>query len=241
MTPDLKQAEAFYRAVVGWEIADSGMPGMTYLILKTRGAEVGGLMALPADSGLPSMWGGYIYSRDVAGDCRRAVSLGGRVFKEPEDIPGVGRFAVLADPGGAAFNIFQPGPQAPRAEVAPGTPGRIAWNNLAAGDARREWAFYEAMFGWTRTQAYEMAPGLIYQTFAAGPNCAGGMMTATPDHPATMWTFFFAVDGIDAAAARVAAHGGRVLMGPMAVPSDEWIVEAADPFGATFGLVAGRR
>ena len=103
MTPDLKQAEAFYRAVVGWEIADSGMPGMTYLMLKARGVDVGGMMTLPADSGLPSMWGGYIHSRDVDADCRRAVSLGGRVCKEPEDIPDVGRFAVLADPGGVVF------------------------------------------------------------------------------------------------------------------------------------------
>jgi len=241
MTPDLKAAETFYREVVGWTIADSGMPGMTYLILRAQGADLGGMMALPRDCGLPSMWTGYIYSADVEADCRRAVSLGGSVMKEPEDIPGVGRFAVLADPGGAAFNIFRPQSSGTRAEIPPGTPGRVAWNNLAAGDGRREWAFYEAMFGWTKTQAHEMGPGMIYQTFAAGPNCAGGMMTATPAHPARVWTFFFAVDGIDSAAARVRAQGGRILMEPMEVPGGDWIVEAADPFGANFGLVAPKR
>lgn len=240
MTPDLKAAERFYAAVVGWTIADSGMPGMSYSILKAGEVMVGGMMGM-MPGGPTSMWTGYIYSADVDADAERAVKLGGSICKEPADIPGVGRFAVLADPGGAMFNIFKPNSSESPAEVAPNTPGHIAWNSLSTGDAAREWAFYESMFGWTKAEAHQMGPDLVYQTFATGKAPVGGMMNATAQHPDHKWTFLFAVAGIDAATKRVSDNGGKVLMGPMQVPGGNWIIDATDPAGAGFGLVSASK
>jgi hypothetical protein len=142
MTPDLKAAESFYAKVAGWKIADSGMPGMSYSILSAGDTMIGGMMGMSAGAdGPPPMWSGYIYSSDVDADAKRAVKLGGSICKEPQDIPEVGRFAVIADPHGAMFNLFKPkGEQQPE-KVAPDTPGHIGWRELHAGDGEAAWRY----------------------------------------------------------------------------------------------------
>ena len=44
---------------------------------------------------------------DVDADTQKAVGLGAMVAVEPHDIPGTGRFSILADPQGAVFALFQ--------------------------------------------------------------------------------------------------------------------------------------
>ncbi len=240
MTPDLKAAAAFYSAVVGWTIADSGMPGMGYFILKAGDIDVGGMMGV-VEGGPPPMWTGYIHSADVDGDAKRAVKLGGTVCRAPEDIPGVGRFAVLADPGGAMFNIFKPNSSESPKEVPAGTPGHIGWCDLRAGDGKAAWKFYSKMFNWTKEGTMDAGPGGPYLMFAAGKEMVGGMMTNSSGRPGAHWLFLFNVDAIDAAVARIKAAGGKVTLEPMAVPGDSWIIEAEDPHGAVFGLLAPKR
>lgn len=239
MTPDLAASRKFYAAVIGWKIADSGMPGMSYSILKAGDIDVGGMMEMTG--GPPPMWTGYIYSPDVDADTKRAVKLGGSVCKEPEDIPGVGRFAVLADPGGAMFNIFTPNSSESPKEVPPYTPGHVGWRDLRAGDGDAAWAFYSKMFGWTEEGSMESGTGATYRMFATGKDMVGGMMTKRPETAQASWQFFFNTDAIDAAAARVKAAGGKVTMEPMEVPGNDWIIEAEDPHGASFGIVAHKR
>jgi predicted enzyme related to lactoylglutathione lyase len=53
------------------------------------------------------------------------------------------------------------------------------------------------------------------------------------------WSFYFRVDDVDAAKARVEAAGGTVVNGPMEVPGGERVLQAVDPDGAGFGLLSG--
>jgi predicted enzyme related to lactoylglutathione lyase len=69
----------------------------------------------------------------------------------------------------------------------------------------------------------------------------GGMMTKMAETPRPHWLYYFNVDAIDAAVARIAAAGGKVVNGPMEVPGGSWIVNAVDPQGAMFALVAPKR
>ena len=107
----LAAAGEFYASVLGWRVADSGMAGFTYHLARTDGGMVAGLMEMPDDvSGMPPAWTLYFGVDDAdraAADIRAA---GGRIFREPADIPGTGRFAVVADPQGAAFGILAPLP-----------------------------------------------------------------------------------------------------------------------------------
>ena len=244
MTSDPAAARAFYTQVVGWQATDSGMPGMDYTLLSAGPHQVGGLMALPPEAcaaGVPPNWSGYLAVDDVDAKAAAVQQAGGQVLRPAADIPGVGRFAVVADPAGAAFCLYKDNNPAAMTPPALGTPGTVGWHELMAGALVPAWAFYSALFGWTKAEAIDTGPMGIYQLFGAGDAPIGGMMTKPAEMPAAAWLYYFNVDAIDAAAGRLQAAGGRVINGPMEVPGGSWIVQAMDPQGAMFALVAPKR
>jgi len=196
-----------------------------------------------AASDAPPGWFGYIGVDDTDAMAQRIVDAGGRVLRAPDDIPQVGRFAVVADPGGAAFMLLTP---LPRDEVPPkpdpGTAGTVGWHELYAGNGEAAaFAFYSKLFGWTTVDEMDMGEMGKYRIFAIDGAQSGGMMDKPPQTPAAAWGFYVNVDGIDAAIERITANGGKVQMGPHEVPGGSWIVQATDPQGVNFALVSVRR
>ena len=101
MGDDRRTAAEFYTNVVGWSAKDAGMASFPYEVLSTGDHMVAGMMDIPADAkamGARPSWMGYIWVEDVDAALPKLVAAGGKVFKEPADIPGVGRFAVVSDP-----------------------------------------------------------------------------------------------------------------------------------------------
>lgn len=246
MTSDAAAATAFYQQVVGWVPTPGGMPDLDYTLLEAGGTQVAGLMALPAAAaaaGAQPCWMGYVAVSDVDTKVAALQAAGGAVHHPPADIPGVGRFATVADPHGAVVCLFKGSGSDEPPLSTPGAPGSFAWNELLADDLDSAWAFYSSLLGWTRDTAIDMGPLGTYQLFAAaaGQPAIGGMMTRTPDVPAARWEHYIAVPAIDAAADRVRAAGGQVLMGPMEVPGGSWVINCLDPQGARFSLVAPGR
>jgi len=243
MTNDLDAAEAFYKTVVGWNSETWGGPDMRYLIMKAGETGVAGLMTIPAEAaamGARPGWVGYIYAANVDAATEKLRKAGGKVHREPSDIPEIGRFSVVADPQGAMFMLFSPSGEA-GAPPPPSTPGHIGWRELYAEDGKTAFDFYAGQFGWTKADAMDMGAMGTYQLFAAGADPIGGMMTKTPDVPVPMWLYYFNVPAIDEAQARVEAHGGQVINGPMEVPGGSWILQGIDPQGAMFALLAPAR
>ena len=243
MTNDVDGAAGFYSAVVGWEARDSGMEGFDYRLFHSGDSMVAGLMARPEEAaGSPPGWLGYVGVADVDAAAEKAKSLGATVHVEPRDIPGIGRFAVIADPQGAVVALFgsdsEPPPQPPM-----GTPGQIGWNELYASDWEKLFTFYETLFGWKKGIAVPMGEMGTYQLVAAasGDESFGGMFNKPPQVPVNYWLYYFSVDEIDAAAERVKANGGTVLMGPMEVPGGAFIIQCQDPQGAMFALTGPRK
>jgi hypothetical protein len=246
MTTDQPAAEEFYRNVVGWEMADAGQPGMRYTILSAGQRGVGGLMALPAEAceaGAKPGWTGYVGVADTDAAAKRIAASGGAIHRGPDDIPNVGRFALVADPGGAVFMLFTPLPREQELPpVAPLTPGHVGWHELYAGNGEEAaFAFYSAHFGWTTIETLDMGAMGKYRIFGADGVPFGGMMDKPAGVPASAWAFYVNVDGIDAAVKRIHANDGQVLMGPHEVPGGSWIVQALDPQGANFALVSPAR
>lgn len=236
ITTDQPAAERFYADVVGWKMTDSGMPGMKYTIINAGETPVGGVMSM--DNGPPPVWMGYIGVDDVDAYAAKVKAAGGAVHKGPEDIPGVGRFAVVVDPQGAAFVLFK-GNGAPDPEPLPYmTPGTTGWHELHTTDWEAAWDFYSGLFGWAKDEAMDMGPMGTYQLFGtgAGANAVGAMFNSS-DAPRPMWLYYFGVPSIAAAQAKIEAGGGKVINGPMEVPGGMWIVNALDPQGAMFALV----
>jgi len=243
MTTDTVSATEFYCSVIGWTARDSGL-GKPYTILSAGETGVGGLMALPdraREAGARPGWMGYIGVSDVDAFAARIREARGRVHHDAEDIPEVGRFAVVADPQGAPFVLFQPSRAEPPPRAPAGTPGHVGWHELQANNAEEAFAFYASLFGWTKAQAIDMGAMGVYQLFATGGEPVGGMMTRCEAMPGPFWLYYFNVDGIDAAASRVKDRGGRITNGPLQVPGGSWIIQCLDPQGAMFAMVSATR
>lgn len=105
---DPARAKAFYSEVFGWEWREQDMGPMgTYHVIRVGDLEVGGCMQLPPGAEGPQAWMHYVNVGDVDAMHTKASGLGASTFVPPMDIPGVGRFCVLADPTGAAFALVR--------------------------------------------------------------------------------------------------------------------------------------
>jgi len=108
LTTDAERSLPFYRAVFEWShrTMDLGQAG-TYHLFGRDGKDVAGMLELAAGALPRSLWVPYFVVADVDGDFARATGMGARVHIPPQDVPGVGRFAMLADPTGAVFSLFR--------------------------------------------------------------------------------------------------------------------------------------
>lgn len=107
MTSDPEAALAFYKKLLGWDSDKMEMSAGAYHVLKIGDVAVGGVMKTPPEAGpMPPAWGCYVTVADVDATAAQVPGLGGKVFVPPMDIPGVGRFAVIADPQGAVLNLI---------------------------------------------------------------------------------------------------------------------------------------
>jgi predicted enzyme related to lactoylglutathione lyase len=248
MTSDQDAAIAFYTAVVGWNAADQPNSDLDfrYTILSAGERGMGGLMQLTDEmraGGARPGWVGYIHVDETDAKANEIAEAGGKVLMGPADIPNIGRFAMVADPGGAAFYVMTPLPRGdapPPAE--PTTPGLVSWHELysSLGD-KAAFDFYSRLFGWETMHEMDMGPMGTYRIFGAEGVQMGGMMNKPDNIPVSAWGFYINVDGIDAAIERIGANGGQVRMGPHEVPGGSWVVQAIDPQGAAFALVSTTR
>jgi predicted enzyme related to lactoylglutathione lyase len=240
MTPDTGAAAKFYASFLPWTAKDAGTPGMNYTLFNLGDFGVAGMMAMPADAAprnIPPNWSGYIAVDDVDAVAARIKKDGGAIHHDPQDIPGIGRFAVAADPQGAVFLLFKPTRTDAPPLPAPSTPGIVGWRELHTTDRKAAMDFYAKQFGWGKGEAMDMGPMGTYQIVTRGDAMLGGMFDspAAARHP--FWLYYFNVAGIDAALEKVTKAGGKLTNGPMQVPGGNWIVQCVDPQGAHFALV----
>ena len=237
MTPDVEGAKRFYGEVVGWDF--SHQPP-AYDVALVGGMGVGGIMARPPELGnTPPFWSGYIAVKNVDKACVQLKKLGGKVHREPWDIPDTLRMAVVSDPVGAVFNMYTPMPRGAMKQPSAGATGTIGWNELMTADVDGAAKFYAKMFGWSKGGVHDMGPEYgKYHLLNVKKKNHAGMMKRPGMMPRDHWGFYFYVHGIDAAAARVKSHGGKITNGPMQVPTGSWVVNAQDPQGAHFSLMS---
>lgn len=244
MGNDLPAAVDFYRHVVGWTSRDGGRTDFRYEVALADGHPVGGLTTIPADAkamGAKPGWLGYVWVENVDLALPKLLQAGGRVYKAPADIPDIGRFAVAADPYGGTLMLFRDFGGKPPAPLAKGTPGTIGWHELACDDGLKAFEFYRGFFGWSSIGDFDMGSMGVYRMFDTGHGEQGGIMTRPSGLPTSLWLYYVNVAALDPAIERIKAKGGRVAHGPIEVPGGQWVVQALDPEGAVFALVAPKR
>jgi hypothetical protein len=242
LSTDVAAAKAFYAKVVGWSVQDMPMPGMSYTLLFAGATQIGGMMATPADAaraGLRPHWGCYIEVDDCDGAASKLERLGGKIHRAPTDIPNVGRFAAVADPQGAMFNLFKPTQSGERSVS--NVPGQVSWHELHTQDRVKAFDFYSEMFGWQKGESHDMGPMGTYQLFTINGVPSGGVFNSPAAGAAPFWLVYFNVAEIEAGAKRITEGGGKITNGPMQVPGGTWVIQAADPQGAAFALASLRK
>lgn len=234
-TPDPAAAQRFYPAVLGWGTAPFVADWGTYTMWTRQAGghdSLGGIQ--PGSQDQPPGWLAHVTAPDADATARRAVELGGRVVVPPEDIPGVGRFAVIADPWGAGLSAFTPSDGGGDEPDEPPV-GAFSWHELASGGSAEEaFGFWADLFGWVKTDAFDMGPDGLYQMYGAGGRPYGGIYHVS-GHPAG-WLHYVRVDDVDRAAAAARQAGGSVDQEPMEVPGGNRIAQLRDPQGARFAV-----
>jgi Predicted enzyme related to lactoylglutathione lyase len=243
MTPNPDAAVGFYSTVLGWgtQIWQGPEP---YTMFANGDVTLGGIWPLDADQqadGATPQWMPYVGVRDVDATAAEAARLGATVLKQPQDIPDTGQFAVLRDPQGAIFAIFAPqnhaGAQEAAQEDAAPQQGEFSWHELTTTDHAAAFDFYSRIFGWEKTESFDMGPMGVYQMYGQAGSTYGGMFNKTPEMPVSPnWLCYVRVDDVKRAAEAVKRGGGTVTNGPMEVPGGSWIAQCVDPQGAPFAV-----
>lgn len=236
-TSDPEAAKGFYTTLFGWEYDDRPIPeeagGGTYTMLTKNGKEVAALSA--ARGGGPSYWTSYVTVESADDSAAKAKELGATVMMEPFDVLDVGRMAVIQDPTGAVFCIWEPRGSI-GAEIV-NEPGSLTLNQLNTSDPERALEFYSGLFGW-RSEAVDGGE-IPYWGVYLGERLNAGAMQLQPDAGApSHWLTYFGTESVEAGAERIGELGGQVMVPPTEVPGGK-IVVAQDPQGAIFGLFAG--
>jgi predicted enzyme related to lactoylglutathione lyase len=252
--PDPDAGVRFYEALFGWEFEDVMPPdaGGSYFVGRIRGGDVAAIGSIPDGAPATARWNTYVWVDRADAAVASAREAGGTAM-EPVDVMDAGRMAVVTDPEGATFCVWEPGKH--RGAQVVNEHGALNFNDLATRDLPGAEAFYGALFGWKaltlpsgvmwalpgygdhleeatpglREQMAQMgAPdGFVDVVAAVGPIAADD--ATTPAH----WGVTFACDDVDATAARATELGGEVVAGPLDAPWTRLAV-IRDPQGATF-------
>jgi uncharacterized protein len=236
-TTDQEAAKAFYARLLGWSYDDRPVgEGIVYSMARLRGRDVAAISPQPErmrEAGAPPSWMSYVSVQDADATAARARELGATLFAEPFDVFDAGRMAVISDPEGAVFALWQAGTQIGAGVV--NEPGTLSWNDLATRDPEGAQRFYGELFGWTFDAA---AP--VYLTIRNGDRMNGGVrvMGQGEEQVPPHWLPYFAVEDLGASVALAGDAGGQALAPPMEVPAGRFAA-LADPHGAAFALFAG--
>lgn len=238
MTRDVAGAKKFYSKLTGWQ-AQAWPLDPAYTVCQSVAGPTAGIMAIPPDmpAEMPAHWLSYVGTRDVDGTVAAAVRAGGSIVKEPDDIKGAGRYAVLKDPQGAVFAILDPENARPENLGHPEL-GTFSWHELATTDNEAAFAFYSSLFGWDAITRMDMGPLGTYLIFGWGGQQRGGIYNKPPDMPAPPnWLPYAQHASADDAAKAALESGAKIMNGPMDVPGGSRIVALMDPSGAAFAVV----
>ncbi len=238
-TTDQAGARTFYAGLFAWMPRETPIgESETYTILENAGRDASALYTMRAEQrkmGIPPHWLSYVAVESADDMAKRAALLGAKVIMEPFDVMEIGRMAILLDPLGAMFALWQP--KTHKGVGVLDEPGSLSWTELMTTDPARARSFYSGLFGWT---ADEMTMGpSVYTIYKNNGRPAGGMMTITPDMGPVPpnWLPYFAVAATDGSVARAIMAGGKVSVPPTTVPGVGRFAVLIDPQGAHFGVI----
>jgi len=238
-TTDQSAAESFYCRIFGWSANKIPIgPNEVYTIYQLEGRHAAAACTIRPEQlqhGVPPHWGLYIAVQSADAGAARAAELGGTVLAPPFDVGDAGRMAILQDPTGAVFSIWQAGIN-PGIGIT-GVHGTFCWADLNTSDQGRAGQFYSGLFGWQIVKEDE-DQAHNYWHIKNGEEFIGGIPPASHHRPGApaYWLAYFNVSDCDAAAREAKNLGATLYMPPTDFEDVGRISVIADPQGATFAI-----
>jgi uncharacterized protein len=240
-TTDAKAAIGFYTDLFGWKTEDMPMPGGggPYTMARVGGKDVAGMAGMTPDmqaQHIPPHWNVYFSVANADASAKKAASLGGKIVAPPFDIGDSGRMAVLEDPSGAAFCLWQA-----NKHIGAGVksePGAPNWAELATRKVDACGSYYSRLFDW-RPETMNMGT-MNYTVFNVGTEGTGGMMEMMKDVPASVpsnWSVYFVVANCDQSAVKAKSLGAKEIVPPTDIPNTGRFAMYLDPQGAGFSIL----
>jgi uncharacterized protein len=242
-TTDQSAAKDFYGSLFGWAVRDYPMgPGEIYSMFQIDGADAAAAYTLRSDQqaqGVPPHWLVYISVVDADETAKRAAELGGAVFAGPFDVSDYGRMAVLADPTGAMFAVWQA--KAHPGSTVAGVDGTLCWADLQTTDREKAGAFYSGLFGWEFSTEGQDPSGYLHikkgERFIGGvPPVVRAAQSGTP-----AWLAYFLTSDVNTATARAVGLGAKTILPPLSVEDAGKMSILSDPQGAVFATFQSAR
>lgn len=237
-TDDQNAAKSFYGSLFGWSVNDVAMgPNDFYSMFQLEGRDTGAACTLRPEQrsqGVPPHWMIYIAVASADDAARRASELGGKVLAPPFDVFDVGRMAVLQDPTGAIFSVWQA--KKNQGTGITGVEGTFCWADLVTSDPSRASQFYSGLFGWEIMAGEHDPSGYLHikngEDFIGGIPPAKSLPPSAPPH----WMIYFAVSDCDASVAKAKKLGATLHVPPMTLENVGRFAVIADPQGASFAI-----
>lgn len=233
---DPDRSEQFYGELFGWTAEHSGPEFGGYVNFLRDGARMAGMMRNDGSSGAPDMWSTYLCTPDAKSTTEAAVAAGGQVHVEPMQVADLGSMGLLADTGGAAIGVWQPGTFTGYQRVA--EVGAPAWHELHTRDYAAVLDFYRTVFGWETRVIGDTDEFRYTQLVVDGQEYAGVMDASAflPEGVPSSWQVYIGVEDTDAAVAKAVELGGSVLQPAEDTPYGR-LAAMTDPTGATVRIV----
>lgn len=231
-TPDSRAAHAFYSKAIGWK-SQPWEEDSSYVMFAAQRGPIGATDA--GTNGAPPHWLPYIGTGDIAKTLKQAQEKGGAVVKDVDSLSSGSKYAVLKDPFGASFGVYESAED--YGTMTPPQAGEHSWHELMTGDFRAAFDFYSSLFGWQKMDEHDMGELGTYMIWGLNGRQLGGMFNAMEGAPPS-WLSYVRVKDVHQTARKVKSAGGKVINGPMEVPGGDWIVQAVDPQGAMFAAHA---
>lgn len=244
-TTDQNAAKEFYSSLFGWQANDMPMgPSGVYTIFRLQGCDAAAGYELNPQQraqGVPPHWLPYIAVESADASAARVAQLGGTVIMPPFDVFDAGRMAVIQDPTGAFFAIWEP--KRNLGTGIAGVDGTLCWADLNTPDPERARKFYSELFGWKITDDTDDNPPSGYMHIQNGEDFIGGIPPVRPSNPRTPahWLAYFQVTNCDNTAAQAKKLGAKFYLEPMTMENVGRFAIIADPQGATFAIFQSGR
>lgn len=234
-TTDQNAAKTFYTSLLGWSFEDSPMgPDEVYTMFQLEGRNAGAAYTQRPDEaamGIPPHWNLYFSVASADMSSARAAELGGQVFAGPFDVADHGRMAVIGDPTGGAFCVWEAKTNHGLGVI--GQPGAFCWADFSTPDQAKAAEFYSGLFG------YKLPPGDGgYLHLQNGEEFIGGIQPATHRQPGmpTFWLIYLQVESCAASTAKARELGAGIFEDCMVIPKTGTMTILADPQGAVFAM-----